>query len=230
VDQVDGAIFLDPVAILLVFGGSAAVAATRSTARDLGRALASLKPLFLTRADAEAQASRVAVNRIAERTARGGLATADRVPVVERFLARAAVRLSDCPDPQAFVAWGEAEVTVRAERHAAVHAVWRAAADAAPAMGMIGTVIGLIRMFSAMDDPAKIGPGMALALLTTLYGVIVANCVAGPIAARLERLSRAELIWQKEALERLATIAREENGGPLETRVARIEARLRAVA
>jgi chemotaxis protein MotA len=227
---VDGAIFLDPVAILLVFGGSAAVAAMRSTSHDLGRALASLKPLFLTRADAEAQASRVAVNRIAERAARGGLATADRAPVVERFLARAAVRLSDLPDPQQFMAWGKAELTARAERHAAVHAVWRSAADAAPAMGMIGTVIGLIRMFSAMDDPAKIGPGMALALLTTLYGVIAANCIAGPIAARLERLSRAELIWQKEALERLAAIAREEMGGPLETRVARIEARLRAVA
>jgi chemotaxis protein MotA len=71
---------------------------------------------------------------------------------------------------------------------------------------------------------------MALALLTTLYGVIVANLIAGPIAARLERLSRAELLWQKEALERLAGLEREELTGPLENRVARIEARLRAVA
>ncbi len=226
----DGAIFLDPVAILLVFGGSFAIAAVRSTGCDLARAMGSLKPLLLTRVDAEAQAARVAVNRIAERTARSGLATADRTPVVETFLIRATVQLSDLPDPQAFARWGEAELAARAERHAAVHAVWRAAADAAPAMGMIGTVIGLIRMFSAMDDPAKIGPGMALALLTTLYGVIVANCVAGPIAARLERLSRAELIWQQAAFDRLAGIAREEVGGPLDTRVARIEARLRAAA
>jgi chemotaxis protein MotA len=227
---VDGAIFLDPVAILLVFGGSAVVAAMRSTGRDLTRALVSLKPLIVARAEAEAQAARVAVNRIAERTARAGLATADRVPVVERFLARAAARLSDSRDPAHFVTWAEAELASRAERHTAVHAVWRAAADAAPAMGMIGTVIGLIRMFAAMDDQTKIGPGMALALLTTLYGVIVANCIAGPVAARLERLSRAELLWQKEALGRLSAIAREELVGPLETRVARIEARLRAAA
>jgi chemotaxis protein MotA len=227
---VDGAIFLDPVAILLVFGGSAVVAAMRSTGRDLARALASLKPLIVTRADAEAQAARVAVNRIVERTARAGLATADRVPVVERFLARAAARLSDSRDPAHFVAWAEGELAARAERHIAVHAVWRAAADAAPAMGMIGTVVGLIRMFAAMDDPTKIGPGMALALLTTLYGVIVANCVAGPVTARLERLSRAELLWQREALDRLSAVAREELVGPLETRVARIEARLRAAA
>ncbi len=224
----DGAIFLDPVAITLVFGGSAAMAATRSTGQDLARALGSLAPLFRTRAEAEARAARVAVNRIAERTARSGIAAADRAAVVERFLSHAAARLADAPDPRAFMAWGEAELSARAERHAAVHAVWRSAADAAPAMGMIGTVIGLIRMFSAMDDPARIGPGMALALLTTLYGVIVANCIAGPVAARLERLSRAELIWQKAALDRLADIACEEQGGPIETRVARIEARLRA--
>ncbi|MDV3182666.1 MAG: MotA/TolQ/ExbB proton channel family protein, partial [Candidatus Phytoplasma australasiaticum] len=84
-----------------------------------------------------------------------------------------------------------------AGRHAAVHAFWGAAADAAPAMGMIGTVIGLIRIFGAMDDPTAIGPGMALALATTLYGMVVANLVAGPIAARLERLSGAEIEWQR---------------------------------
>lgn len=227
----NGAIFLDPIAISLVFGGSVLVAALRSTGADLARAGAALKPLVAMRADAEAQAARVAVNRIVEKTSATGIATADRVPMVERFLARAAVRLSDSRDPRDFAKWKDAELAARAERHAAVHAVWRSVADAAPAMGMIGTVIGLIRMFAAMDDPSAIGPGMALALLTTLYGVIVANCIAGPIAARLERLSRAELLWQKEALERLATVARDELAtGPLESRVARIEARLRVVA
>ena len=228
---VNGAIFLDPIAISLVFGGAVLVAALRSTGPDLMRAMAALKPLVLMRVDAEAQAARVAVNRIVEKTSTKGIATADRVPVVEHFLAKAAARLADSRDPRDFAKWTEAELSARAERHAAVHAVWRSVADAAPAMGMIGTVIGLIRMFAAMDDPAAIGPGMALALLTTLYGVIVANCIAGPIAARLERLSRAELLWQKEALQRLATVAREELAtGPLENRVARIEARLRVVA
>lgn len=223
-------VFLDPVALLLVFGGAMLIALLRSTGGDMRRALGALAPLLRTRASAEAQAARVAVNRIAERTAASGLATVDRVPMVERFFARAAARLADCRDANAFAAWAEADLAERAERHATVHAVWRAAADAAPAMGMIGTVVGLIRMFAAMDDPAKIGPGMALALMTTLYGVIAANCVFGPVAARLERLSRAELLWQKEAYDRLAGIARDELTGPLETRVARIEARLRVAA
>ncbi|HEY0271484.1 MAG TPA: MotA/TolQ/ExbB proton channel family protein [Sphingomonas sp.] len=224
-----GAAFLDPLALTLVFGGTAAIAAARSTGQDCARAMAALGPLLRARPDADTSAARVAINRIVERSLTSGIATADRAPVVERFLAHAAARLADARDPAAFLAWGEADLDARAERHDAAQGVWRAAADVAPAMGMIGTVVGLIRMFATMDDPAAIGPGMALALTTTLYGVIVANVIAGPIAGRLERLSRVELAWQKEAIERLAAIAREELAGPLEGRVARIEARLRAV-
>ena len=77
-------------------------------------------------------------------------------------------------------------------------------------MGMIGTVIGLIQMFAALDDLAALGPAMALAMLTTLYGIILANVVAAPIASRLERLSTSELAWQREALERLLGIAEAE--------------------
>jgi chemotaxis protein MotA len=66
-------------------------------------------------------------------------------------------------------------------------------------------------MFAAMDDPATLGPSMALALLTTLYGVVIANVIAAPIASRLADLSERELAWQKEASSRLVAIARREN-------------------
>lgn len=207
-------VFLDPVAPLLVLGGSAVVAALRSTAGDCRAAIAALTPMLRARPDIDGQAARIAVNRIAERAGATGLATVDRAPVVERFLARAAAELADAADADAFAGWANDDVDMRALRHARVHGVWRAAADAAPAMGMIGTVIGLIRMFAAMDDPMQIGPGMALALTTTLYGIIAANLIAGPIAARLERLSEAEIGWQRRATERLAGIARAELEGP----------------
>ena len=83
-------------------------------------------------------------------------------------------------------------------------------ADVAPNAGMIGTVIGLVGMFVAMDDPAHIGGPMAMALLTTLYGLLVSAVIAGPIAARLERLSAAELRWQRAVVDRLDALAREE--------------------
>ena len=85
---------------------------------------------------------------------------------------------------------------------------WRHAAEVAPAMGMIGTVIGLVTMFAHMNDPAAMGPAMAVAMLTTLYGLVLAFGVAGPIAARLERLSEAECAWQARASERLVALAR----------------------
>ncbi len=72
-----------------------------------------------------------------------------------------------------------------ANRHKIGALVFTSAADVAPAMGMVGTLIGLVQMLSAMDDPKSIGPAMAVALLTTLYGAILANMLFQPIADKL---------------------------------------------
>lgn len=72
-----------------------------------------------------------------------------------------------------------------AARHKIGAQVFTSAADVAPAMGMVGTLIGLVQMLSAMDDPKSIGPAMAVALLTTLYGAILANMLFQPIADKL---------------------------------------------
>jgi len=72
------------------------------------------------------------------------------------------------------------------DRHKWGSKVFSATGDVAPAMGMIGTLIGLVQMLSAMDDPKAIGPAMAVALLTTLYGAVLANMVAIPIADKLD--------------------------------------------
>ena len=77
-------------------------------------------------------------------------------------------------------------------------------------MGMIGTIIGLVQMFAQMDDPAKIGPAMAVAMLTTLYGIILSAGIAAPIAGRLESLSETELAWQTAACKQLELLARDE--------------------
>ena len=71
------------------------------------------------------------------------------------------------------------------DRHRWGAKVFSATGDVAPAMGMIGTLIGLVQMLSSMDDPKSIGPAMAVALLTTLYGAMLANMVALPIADKL---------------------------------------------
>lgn len=81
------------------------------------------------------------------------------------------------------------------DRHSWGERVWRATGDVAPAMGMIGTLIGLVQMLSNMNDPKAIGPAMAVALLTTLYGAVLANMMALPIADKLHlRKSNEKLI------------------------------------
>ena len=79
-------------------------------------------------------------------------------------------------------------------------------ATMAPAMGMIGTLIGLVQMLSAMDDPKKIGPAMAVALLTTLYGAMIANMMALPIANKLEMRSAEEKLVKSLIIDAVVAI------------------------
>ena len=202
--------FFDPLSIAIVFGGALLVAALRTSRADVGRALIALRPLFIANPEADALAAIVAVGKIEKLAEARSIACADRIKTAERFLRRAARRLSAAPTSEAFARWARNDLAQREQRHQGVIAFWRSVADAAPSMGMIGTVIGLIEMFARMDDVAGIGPAMALAMLTTLYGIILATVIAGPIAARLEHLSEAERAWQCDALERMLQIAETE--------------------
>ncbi|WP_204333987.1 MotA/TolQ/ExbB proton channel family protein, partial [Klebsiella pneumoniae] len=80
----------------------------------------------------------------------------------------------------------------RFERQRGAWEVWSGAAELAPAMGMVGTLLGLVGMFAAMKDPQAIGGAMAVALLATLYGALLANLALLPVAARLKRRARHE--------------------------------------
>lgn len=199
---------IDIWALLLVSGGACLAAAVTVTLEDMRRALAALGPLVRAKPAAEARLSQIALGEIERVVDARGVVCADHVQTKCRFVRRAALALADAPSADAFRTWGELELAARRTRHESAWRLWRGIADAAPAMGMIGTVIGLIGMFAAMEDPDRIGSAMALAMLTTLYGLFVSSGVAGPIAARLERLSDVEAGWQRAALERLAALAK----------------------
>jgi len=86
------------------------------------------------------------------------------------------------------------EMNLSIERHEMSEKVFRAMGDSAPAFGMIGTLVGLVQMLSNMKDPSSIGPAMAVALLTTLYGALFANLIALPIADKLKSRTDQEYI------------------------------------
>ncbi|MBB5686465.1 MotA/TolQ/ExbB proton channel family protein [Sphingobium boeckii] len=197
----------DFTSFLLVFAGTMLVVLSRFDRAGLSRAFAAFGPLFSAAPEQDEIAAMRAV-RLIERIAEArSIACADRVETAQRFLRLAARRLSDATSAAAFTRWVEEELEDRRRRHAIAIDFWTMAAETAPAMGMIGTIIGLVFMFAAMDDAAAIGGPMALAMLTTLYGIIIANLIALPIARRLERLSAHELAWQRRALDHLETLA-----------------------
>ncbi|NND89808.1 MAG: flagellar motor protein PomA [Granulosicoccus sp.] len=98
------------------------------------------------------------------------------------------------------------DINLELQRQAVGIQMFKAIAEASPAMGMIGTLIGLVQMLANMDDPKSIGPAMAVALLTTLYGAIIANAIALPIAAKLKAISDTERLNKLLILESLAGI------------------------
>lgn len=89
--------------------------------------------------------------------------------------------------------------------------IMRAIGDAAPAFGMIGTLVGLVQMLNQMDDPASIGPAMAVALLTTLYGAMIQNIFAFPMADKLASKSQTEYLAQSLVVEAVCQIQQKQS-------------------
>jgi chemotaxis protein MotA len=102
------------------------------------------------------------------------------------------------------------------ERHMRSAGVLRRAGEVAPAMGLIGTLVGLVQMLGNLEDPSSIGPAMAVALLTTFYGAVLANMVFHPIATKLERNSEVEAMINQIYSIGAVSISRQENPRRLE--------------
>lgn len=194
----------------LVLAGSVAIALAQQGLAGTAGALRALGPLLRARPEADRHGARTALHRVNAVAELYGLARTDRIKAAHPFVRDALVTLANAHDVDHFAQWAEDALADRAERHNRAILWWTTLADTAPAMGMAGTILGLITMFMAMTDPAALGPGMALALLTTFHGLILANVVAGPIAARLAQLSARELDWQRVLIARMTAIARRE--------------------
>lgn len=108
------------------------------------------------------------------------------------------------------------EASTNADRHMRAVAFLRRAGDVAPAMGLIGTLIGLIKMLGSLNDPSAIGPAMAVALLTTFYGALMAHLIFIPLAAKTEHCSTEETLVNNLYTMGAASIRRKENPRRLE--------------
>ena len=135
-----------------------------------------------------------------------GLLALEEAEVPDDFFQKSINLLVDGHDPEVVKAVLNKDMNLTLTRHKDGQAIFKAIGDVAPAMGMIGTLIGLVQMLSVMDDPKMIGPAMAVALLTTLYGAMIANMVALPIANKLELRSGEERLAKSLIIDAVVAI------------------------
>ena len=183
--------FIDAPSILIVVVGTHfVVMMTYSLGDFLGAAKAGMKVLTFKGADNEELITQIV--ELADMARKSGLLALEGATIDQDFLKKGIGLLVDGHDGDVVRGILEKDVRMSSERHTLAGSVFKTMADVAPAMGMIGTLIGLVAMLSNMDDPKSIGPAMAVALLTTLYGAIMANMVGIPISDKLALRDKEE--------------------------------------
>jgi chemotaxis protein MotA len=127
------------------------------------------------------------------------------------FMKRGLTMLIDGMDSEKVRDMLDSEAMLIEERHESGIGIFKAMGDVAPAMGMIGTLVGLVQMLSNMSDPKSIGPAMAVALLTTLYGAMIATVICLPLADKLTLRNREESLNSRLIIEGLMAISEGQN-------------------
>ena len=177
--------FFNVPGLLIVGGGTLAATLINESLSHVGGALKVGLQAFLIRPTNAAQTIEQ-VTELAAKARKEGLVSLENEQIDDSFLARG-VRLGvDGLSPEAIESVLLAEIRNMKQRHQRGQKIFKFMGATAPAMGMVGTLIGLVQMLQNMEDPAAIGPAMAVALLTTLYGAILAFMIFNPIAQKLE--------------------------------------------
>ena len=210
------AAFFDGPALLIVIGGTTAVTAVSFTMEELSWAWRSMVRTFSKPKIGPREAAFM-VMRLAERSRKNSiLALQGNLPELqgEPFLKRAVVLVRHEVAHIEKLLTSELNATMDRNRKSA--AVLRRAAEVSPAMGLIGTLVGLVQMLGRLNDPSTIGPAMAVALLTTFWGAVLANMVFSPLANKMERNSSEEALVHSVYTLGAASIVRNENPRHLE--------------
>jgi chemotaxis protein MotA len=176
--------FFDVTSILIVVGGSAFVVLMKFTLGQFFGAAKIAGKAFMFKAD-QPEDLIAKIVEMADAARKGGFLALEEMEISNTFMQKGIDLLVDGHDADVVRSAMQKDITLTDERHESGTTVFRAFGDVAPAMGMIGTLVGLVAMLSNMDDPKSIGPAMAVALLTTLYGAVLSNMIFFPIADKL---------------------------------------------
>ncbi|HEU17901.1 MAG TPA: motility protein A [Deltaproteobacteria bacterium] len=160
----------------------------------------------------------VEMSKIARRE--GILALEKKVEDVhDPFFSKGVGLMIDGIEPSALSRILQTELDYLSERHRLGAEIFSSMGNFAPAMGMMGTLIGLVKMLMQMDDPSSIGPAMAVALITTFYGVILANLIFLPIAGKLKTRSASEIMVKELIISGILSVQSGDNPRVLEQKL-----------
>ena len=212
--------FLHGPSFFITFGGSLGAVLAANPLNDFIAGLKSITLIFKTPKsnDAETIKSIIELSNLARRE--GLLALEESSNNLEdEFIKKGIMLIVDGTDPELVRSILEAELINVDARHQENIGFWKGFGALGPAWGMIGTLIGLINMLKDMNDPSAIGPSMAVALITTLYGSFIANWLCTPVANKLTKLNSLEIKLKEVAIEGILSIQAGENPRVIEEKL-----------
>jgi len=175
----------------LVIGGVIAATMIKWTMNDLKSLVTVYTKVFLNSMP-NSKNTIDEIIKLGETARRESVFALEKVPIDDKFLKKAVTLAADNRPPEVIEAILSMEIAAQEERHGKGAEILEGMAGDGPAFGMIGTLIGLVQMLQNMSDPSSIGPAMAVALLTTLYGAVIMTVFTNPMAAKLKQFSKAE--------------------------------------
>jgi len=212
----DVMLFVNLPSILIVIGGTFGVSLMRIPISDFLRSFGVLGKAFLNKREDPAVLIEEAV-RLSDVARKNGLLALENETIENEFMRKGINLCVDGHDPAFVKKMLSQEINQMISRNEVGQDMWKGVGDLAPAMGMIGTLVGLVQMLANMSDPSSIGPAMAVALLTTLYGALVANCFALPIVDKLSKVMLYEKTNKELILETISGIQEGMNPKVLES-------------
>ena len=204
--------FMDPASALIVVGGTIGVTLINYPLRDVLKLVGIVKHVFFYKLIPVPQLVNQFVEYASKARREGILALEGAVKEVsDPFLAKGLQLTIDGLEPANIKEILETEIDYVVERHRQGAEIFMTMGTFAPALGMIGTLIGLVQMLQTMNDPSSIGPAMAVAIITTFYGAVLANMVFLPMSGKLKGRSQEEVMVKEIMLNGILSIARGDN-------------------
>lgn len=204
--------FVDVPSMLIVCGGTVGATLVNYPLPHMLGVIRVIKQTFQTKTQPPAQIITMFME-FANRARREGILALEPLlkDIKDEFLRKGLQLTVDGLEPQTIQEILQTEVSHLEDRHETGANLLATMGSLAPALGMIGTVIGLVQMLQSMSDPSTIGPAMAVALITTFYGAVLANLLLNPMSGKLKLRSKEEILVREMIMEGVLSISKGEN-------------------